>query len=79
MVLKSLALPYPPTVRSSFGSDPIEDTLAHILKVADFYEEKVKQAGTGIANVNDVMKIIATEIEANGLQGARELVETTPK
>ena len=78
MLLKSLALPYPPNTRSSFGNSPIEDTLSHILKVTYFYEEKILSGGTVMGNAMDVMKIIAADIEANGLHDARELPEMTP-
>ncbi|KAF9486298.1 hypothetical protein BDN70DRAFT_793929 [Pholiota conissans] len=77
-VLKELALPYPSAVRSPLGDDHIEDILAHIIMMADFYEDKIARAGTGIANANDVMKIIAAEIEANGLHGTRELDISAP-
>jgi hypothetical protein len=76
--LKSLALSYPSTIRSSLGSSSIEDTLSHILQVARFYEEKVLSGDTAIGNVKDVLKIIAEDIEANGLYGARETAEITP-
>ena len=75
--MKSLALSYPSTPRSSLGSSSIEDTLSHILKVARFYEEKVL-SGTATGNVKDVLRIIAEDIEANGLYGAREAAEITP-
>jgi hypothetical protein len=76
-LLKSLALPYPPTC-SSFGNFQIEDTLSHILKVANFYEEKILRGGTAMGNARDVMKIIAEDIEANGLHDVREITEMTP-
>lgn len=47
------------------------------MMVADFYADKVGEAGVN-GNANDVMKIIAAEIEANGVHGTRELSETTP-
>lgn len=78
MLLKTLAPSYPPRTRSSPGSSPIEETLSHILEVATFYEEKVLSGDTAIGNVKDVLKIIAEDIEANGLYGAREIVEMTP-
>jgi hypothetical protein len=78
-LLRSLALPYPPGVRSSFGNDPVGQTLAHILKVVDFYEEKIKQIGARIGDPKNVMKVVADDIEANGLYEAQELRETTPQ
>ena len=77
-LLKSLELPHVPSSKSSLGKDPIEDTLSHIISVADFYADKVENAGVINGNANDVMKIIAREIEANGVHGTRELSETTP-
>ncbi|KJA25899.1 hypothetical protein HYPSUDRAFT_64622 [Hypholoma sublateritium FD-334 SS-4] len=76
-LLKSLELPHVPSSRSLFGNDPIEDTLSHIILVADFYADKVGKAGVN-GNASDVMKIIAAEIEANGVHGTRELSETMP-
>ena len=75
LLLKSLALSYPSSTRSSLGNSSIENTLSHILKVASFYEEKVLSGGTVMGNVQDVLKIIAEDIEANGLHGAREVIE----
>lgn len=77
-LLKSLELPHVPSSKSSLGKDPIEDILSHIISVADFYADKVENAGVINGNANDVMKIIAREIEANGVHGTRELSETTP-
>ena len=78
VLLKTLAPSYSSSTRPSPGSSPIEDTLSHILKVASFYEEKVLSGDTAIGNVKDVLKIIAEDIEANGLHGAREVAEMTP-
>jgi len=77
-LLKSLALPYPPNTRLSFGNSPIEDTLSHILEVANFYEEKILSGDTAMGNAKDVMKIIAADIEANGLHNTREIPEMAP-
>ena len=77
MFLKTLAPSYPSSTRPSPGSSLIEDTLSHILKVASFYEEKVLSGDNAIGNVKDVLKIIAEEIEANGLHGARDVAEMT--
>lgn len=78
-LLRSLALPYPSGVRSSFGNDPIGQSLAHILKVTDFYEDKIKQIGARIGDPKNVMKVVADDIEANGLHEAQELREITPQ
>lgn len=78
-LLKSLALPYPSGVRSSFGNDTIEQTLAHILKVIEYYEEKIKQIGARIGDPKNVMKVVADDIEANGLYATQELQEITPQ
>jgi hypothetical protein len=75
-LLRTLALPYPSGVRSSY---PIEQTLAHILKVVDFYEEKIQQIGARIGDPKNVMKVIADDIEANGLYEAQELREIPPQ
>ncbi|KIM47751.1 hypothetical protein M413DRAFT_439420 [Hebeloma cylindrosporum] len=77
-LLKSFTLSNPSSIPLLHGKSSIEDTLSHILKVASFYEEKVLSGGTAIGNVKDVLKIIAEDIEANGLHGAREISEMTP-
>lgn len=78
-LLRSLALPYPSGVRASFGNDRIEQTLARILKVVNFYEEKIKEIGARIGDPKNVMKVVADDIEANGLYEAQEMREITPQ
>ena len=78
-LLRSLALPYPSGVRSSSGNDPIEQTLSHILKVIDYYEEKIKQIGARISDPKNVMKVVADDIETNGLHEAQELRGLKPQ
>jgi hypothetical protein len=78
-LLRSLALPHPSGVRSSFGNNPIEQTLAYILKVIGYYEEKIKQIGARIGDPKNVMKVIADDIEVNGVHEAQELREMTPQ
>ncbi|KAF8167628.1 hypothetical protein B0H34DRAFT_646029 [Crassisporium funariophilum] len=78
-LLESLALPNPSNIRPSFGNDPIADTLGHVLKVVDFYEGKITQIGARMGNPKDVMKVVADDIEANGLHGAQDMRGTTPQ
>ncbi|KAF9535662.1 hypothetical protein CPB83DRAFT_888345 [Crepidotus variabilis] len=77
-LLKSLALPYTNSTRPFYGNDPIDDTLGHLLTVVEFYAERISVKGAGIGNPDDVMRIVADEIEANGIHDARELRESTP-
>jgi hypothetical protein len=45
------------------------DTLASVLEVAEFYEERVRQANAQTAE--DAMRVLAKEIEADGLYGTK--------
>lgn len=75
--MKAVELRHASSTHPSWGNEPIEATLAHLIQVVDFYEGKVGRAGD-IKDANDVMKIIAAEIEANGVHGAREAEEAKP-
>lgn len=75
-LLKSLALPCPSGIKSSSGN---EQTLAHVLKVVDFYEEKIKRIGARIGDPKSVMKVVAEDIEANGLHESQKLREIAPQ
>lgn len=62
-LLQSLALP-----RQTAYREDAQSALTYIVGVADFYADKVASSGTGISgNARDVMKIIAAQIEADGL------------
>lgn len=74
-LLQTLSLPYSGNKRTSHGQGEAEESLAQLLKVAAFFEEKI---GTTIGNVKDAMKKVADEIEANGLQIDRELKDVVP-
>lgn len=65
-LLQSLALPRTTSHRRpSWVSEHPADTLAHILTVTDFYEAKIRLAGARSAK--DAMRVVAKEIEAEGL------------
>lgn len=65
-LLKSLALP-------GLSNESIEDTLGHLLSVTEYYTGKIGERGDGIGNPQDVMKIVADEIELNGIYNAKEI------
>jgi len=69
LLLQSLALPHSHLPHPT----TYEDILASILETVDFYEQKVIQAGASTAD--DGICIIAREVEANGLHGAKSLPE----
>lgn len=66
-LLKTLALPRldhrPQT------TDKAMDALSALLETVEFYEQKVGQAGARTAK--DVLRVVAQEIEVDGLHGAR--------
>jgi len=51
--------------RASWQSDNTTKTLAHLLSVTDFYGNLIAQAGAYTAK--DAMKIVANDIEKDGL------------
>ncbi len=73
LLLKSLALPQPANIPPSYENEPVESSLSHLLTVTDFYAEKIAENGTSIGNPKVAMKIVADEIEANGIREAKEL------
>lgn len=77
-LLKSLALPHPSGIRPSYGNEPIEDIIGHVVDIADYYGGRIAEKGTGLGNVKNVMKVVSDEIEANGVHGAKEIGETVP-
>lgn len=63
-LLKVLSLPRPP-------SGQLND-LEHLLNVTDFFTEKIEKGG-GVDTSQNVMKVIADEIEANGMHAGTEV------
>jgi hypothetical protein len=56
----------------SWVADPRE-LLSHILSVTEFYEDKVERAGA--VSAKDAMRVVAREIDADGLFGVKESPE----
>jgi len=74
LLLKTLALPRSANIPPSYGNEPpVESNLTHLLAVTDFYAEKIAENGAGLGNPRDAMKIVADEIDANGIHEAKEL------
>jgi hypothetical protein len=57
----------PPASIQSNGTQDARNALDHLLVVTDFYAEKIEEKGGGVETVQNVMKMIADEIEANGM------------
>jgi len=65
-LLRTVAMPQVPlSRRASFQSDDTTKALAHLLSVTDFYGNLISQ--TGAYTAKDAMKIVAEEVEKDGL------------
>ncbi|EGO31042.1 hypothetical protein SERLADRAFT_344288, partial [Serpula lacrymans var. lacrymans S7.9] len=74
-VLKTLGMPIAPSNRrASMRSDSAGKALAHLLLVVEFYENKLTAAGSKTAT--DAMRVVAREIEKEGLHGVDSSQET---
>lgn len=68
-LLKTSFLPRPSHTPLN-GNDSISETLDHLLTIVEFYAERIaEKSSNGVGNPNDVMKIVADEIETNGIHG----------
>lgn len=64
-LLQAVGAPQVTSRRASWQSDETSKTLAHLLSVTDFYGNLIAQAGAHTAK--DAMKIVAKDIEKDGL------------
>ena len=62
----------------SNGSPDVMGALDHLLTVTEFYAKKVEEKGDGVETLQHVMKLIADEIEANGMHGGTEMGVVLP-
>lgn len=54
------------------------DALRHILATVSHYEKKVQESGVTLSSASSVLKLIAREVEREGLFGAKEMNEDDP-
>jgi len=64
-LLQAVAVPQVASRRASWQSDNTSKTLMHLLSVTDFYGNLIAQAGAHTAKA--AMKVVASEIERDGL------------
>jgi len=64
-LLQAVAVPQVASRRASWQSDNTSKTLIHLLSVTDFYGNLIAQAGAHTAKA--AMKVVASEIERDGL------------
>lgn len=77
ILLYSLALPGSANEqRGSWITEQPTDTLAYILEITAFYEDRISKAGARTAK--EAMRVVAKEIEADGLHGAKISREMEP-
>lgn len=77
VVLKRLSVPQPELYRrNSLGAEQPSDILNRIVTTTQFYEQKVAHANARTAK--DAMRVVAREIEADGLYGVKEAREMEP-
>jgi hypothetical protein len=51
------------------GGQDVKGVLDHLLNITDFYAKKIEEKGVGVETTQNVMQVIADEIEANGMHG----------
>ena len=54
------------------------DAIRHILATVSHYEKKVQESGVTLSSASSVLKLIAREVEREGLFGAKEMNEDDP-
>lgn len=59
------------------ATNPAE-ALRHLLATVSHYEKKVQESGADLSSASYVIKLIAKEIERDGLLGAKEMNEDDP-
>jgi isocitrate lyase len=74
-LLRTVAMPQVPSSRrASWQSDDTTRALAHLLSVTGFYSNLIAQ--TGAHTAKDAMKIVAKEVEKDGLHvGTKDMQE----
>jgi len=80
-LLKTLALPEveprAPWRRTPWITEqPAETLLLRLLSTTEFYQNKIAEANASSAN--RAMRVVATEIDREGLQGMKDARETEP-
>ncbi|KAJ7631175.1 hypothetical protein FB45DRAFT_917728 [Roridomyces roridus] len=76
-LLKALALPQAAERRTSWTDEqPAEMLLARLLGTTEFYQKKVAESRSQSAK--GAMRVVAAEIDRDGLQGMRDFRETEP-
>ncbi|PPQ99554.1 hypothetical protein CVT24_005342 [Panaeolus cyanescens] len=71
-LLESLRLP------SSGQFLVAKDNISRIVDIVSYYEVKVQESGGNVAAAKDVLKVIADDIESNGVHGAKDTPIPTP-